>query len=343
MTARVAPFGRLPGGRTIERFTIASGAIEADVIPFGATLVAIRVPDLRGRPGDVVLGFDSIEPYLGPCGYMGAVVGRSANRIAQGRAVVAGREVRLTPNEPPHHLHGGAAGFDKKLWRVDGTTPSSVRFSLTSPDGDEGYPGRLEIRVTYEAIPGSGLRFDHEATCDRPTIVNPAQHAYFHLGDGGATVVASHVLSIRSSLMTPADEAGIPTGEIASVEGTPYDFRTPAVLGPRIAAIGGGFDRNFVVADGESGGLLPAARLEDHSAGRRLEILTTRPGLQLYTAGRFDGSLVGRGGARYRAFHGVALEAQGFPDAPNHDRFPRTTIAAGETASGSTVYRFSSG
>lgn len=339
MAADREPFGRLPDGSPVEIFRIGH-VLEAAISPFGATLVSLRVPGRDGAPGDVVLGFDRLEPYLGPCNYLGAVVGRSANRIAFSRATIAGREVRLTPNEGPHHLHGGAAGFDKALWRVLAATKGAVRLAYRSPDGEEGYPGQLDVTVTYSIVGPTELGIEFRATTDAPTIVNLAHHAAFHLGDGGATDALGHVLEIAARRYTPVDASLVPTGKIAPVEGTALDFTRPRRIGERVGAFPNGYDHNFVLDGGASREPRFAARLVHEGSGRTLEILTTQPGLQLWSGGHLDGSLVGHGGARYGRFHGIALEAQRFPDAPRHPHFPPTALAPGAVYSETTILRF---
>lgn len=339
MAAEIEPFGRLPDGRPVELHRIGH-VLEAAISPFGATLVSLRVPGRDGAPGDVVLGFDRLAPYLGPCNYLGAVVGRFANRIAFSRAPIGGRDVRLSANEGPHHLHGGAAGFDKALWRVLGATKGSLRLAHRSPDGDEGYPGLVDATVTYAVTGPTELTIDFRATTDAPTIVNLAHHAAFHLGDGGASDALDHVLEIAARAYTPVDASLIPTGAIAPVEGTPLDFTRPRRVGDRVASFPNGYDHNFVLDAGASREPRFAARLVHEGSGRTLELSTTQPGLQFWSGGHLDGTLTGHGGARYGRFHGIALEAQRFPDSPHHRNFPRATLAPGELYSETTVLRF---
>jgi len=332
-------FGTLPDGRGVERFRIGR-ALEATISPFGATLVSLRVPDREGRPGEVVLGFDSLAPYLGKCHYFGAIVGRCANRVAHARAPLGGRTLRLAANEPPHHLHGGDVGFDKALWRVVEAGSTSVRLAHESPDGDEGYPGSLRVEATYAVTGPTELAIELRATTDATTIVNLASHAVFHLGDGGATSALDHVLEIAASRYTPVDAALIPTGEIAPVAGTPLDFTKPRRVGDRAGAFPNGYDHNFALDGGATREPRLAARLAHPASGRTLELHTTQPGLQVWSGGHLDGRLVGHGGARYGRFHGIALEAQRFPDAPNHAGFPSVVLEPGATYAETTILRF---
>jgi aldose 1-epimerase len=343
-------FGALPDGTAVERFVLANAAgTTVELISWGASLVRLLAPDRTGRPGDVVLGFDSLEPYLAEHPHLGGTIGRYANRIARGRFSLDGREVVLATNQPPHHLHGGVVGFDRVVWRADEIRERDrvgVRFSHQSPDGDEGYPGRLDVVVAYRLGADGALRIDFEARAGAPTVVNLTHHSYWNLNDGGASEILDHELFVNASAWTPVDREGIPTGAIEPVAGTPLDFRSSRRLGERIAALGsarGGYDHNLVLdrAPAASGPAL-AARLRDPASGRVLEVHTTQPGLQLYAGNFLDGSLAGRGGARYRRHHGLCLETQHFPDSPNHPHFPTTRLAPGELYQHTTVYSFGS-
>jgi aldose 1-epimerase len=272
------------------------------------------------------------------------VVGRSANRIARGRAPLDGREVALSRNlGGVHHLHGGAIGLHRVEWEAEASA-GRVRFRRTSPDGEEGYPGTLRCEVTYRLGDDGALRIEYGAETDAPTFVNLSQHAYFHLGDGGASPIADHVLEIAADAVTATDADFIPTGALRTVAGTALDFRTPRRVGDRLAATGidpPGYDHNYALRGGvrAPGDPAFAARLADPGSGRTLEVWTTQPGLQLYTGNYLDGSLVGRGGAVWRRWHGLCLEAQHFPDAPNHPGFPSTVLRPGEHYRHTTVWR----
>jgi aldose 1-epimerase len=348
VTLRRERLGPAPDGRTVERVRLrsASGA-EAELLSYGATLARLRVPDRSGRAGDVVLGFDDWERYLGPHPHLGATVGRYANRIANARFPLEGREVRLTANEGRHHLHGGSRGLGRTVFAVEPLADPGggrVRFACTSPDGDEGYPGRLAVSVTFTLGPGDELALDLEATTDRPTVVNLSHHPYFHLGDGGRSPALDHELWLAASRYTPVDREGIPTGAIEPVPGTALDFSRPRRLGARLHAVPGGrggYDHNFVLDPPALPGTPRlVARVRHPGSGRTLEVLSTWPGLQLYTGNLLAG-LCGRDGARYERFHGFCLEPQHFPDSPNRPQFPSTLLRPGERYAQRLVLRFS--
>ncbi|MFQ6047349.1 MAG: aldose epimerase family protein, partial [Gemmatimonadales bacterium] len=287
-----APFGVMPDGRGVEVFTMTNeNGIELRAITYGAIIVSVRVPDRNGRLDDVVLGFDDLEGYLRDSPYFGAIVGRYANRIANGRFTLDGHEHSLTTNNGPNHLHGGLRGFDKVVWEAEpfeSDSGAGVVFSYLSPDGEEGYPGNLSVRVTYLLTPDDELVVDYLTTTDRATPVNLSQHSYFNLVGDARRDVLGHVLTINASHFTPVDATLIPTGEIAPVTGTPFDFKEPTPIGARIEdddeqlGFGGGYDHNFVL-DRESEGLTHAARVEEPTSGRVLDIFTTEPGLQFYS------------------------------------------------------------
>jgi aldose 1-epimerase len=345
-----APFGVLPGGARVEIFALTNSAgIEVRTMTYGAVIVSIEAPDRAGRPGDVVLGFDALDGYLEPNPYFGAVVGRYANRIAQGRFAIDGAGYRLATNNGPNHLHGGVKGFDKLLWHgepFERGDDVGVVYSLTSADGDEGYPGTLSVRVTYTLTPANELTVDYDATSDRPTIVNLTQHSYFNLrGDGSGDILA-HRLSIDADRFTPVDATLIPTGDLAPVAGTPFDFRQPTAIGARIDADdpqirnGGGYDHNWVL-NGASGALRHAARLEDPTSGRTLDVSTTEPGMQFYSGNFLDGTITGKAGRVYARRAALCLETQRFPDSPNHPNFPSAELRPGGRYRSRTVFAFS--
>jgi aldose 1-epimerase len=330
--------GTTRDGAAVEEFVLTNDAgAEARLLSYGATLAGLRVPDRHGRTGDVVLGFDAWQRYLEPHPHLGGVIGRFANRIAGSRFRLDGREYALTANEPPNHLHGGVKGFDRCAWRsqVLSREAGSVCFQLSSPDGDEGYPGALEVSATYVLSETNVLRLELEATCDRATIVNLTQHAYYHLGDAGASSVLGHELWLDADRFLTVDGSGIPSGAVRSVAGGALDFRTPHAIGKRIRAAPGergGYDHCLILRRPaeRDGPPVRAARLRDPTSGRSLELWCTQPAVQLYAGNFLDGSLRGRGNVAYGPHHALCLEPQHYPDSPNHDGFPSTVLLPGE-------------
>jgi aldose 1-epimerase len=345
MTITQRPVGATREGVAVERFTLrGDGGVEADILSYGGTLAALRAPDAAGRVGDVVLGFDSLGPYLGAQPYLGALVGRYANRIAGGRFSLGGREHTLARNNGPNHLHGGPGGFHRRVWGAEplgGGAHPALRLRYLSRDGEEGYPGNLEVTVTY-TLAGDELQIDYTATTDRETVVNLTNHAYFNLAGGGD--ILGHLLEIPATRFTPVGPTLIPTGELRPVAGTPLDFRAPTMIGARIGADdeqlrnAGGYDHNWAL-DKSPGELGLAARATDPASGRALEVLTTEPGVQFYAGNMIEGDLAGRGGERYARHSGLCLEAQHFPDSPNQPGFPSTALRPGETYRQTTIYR----
>lgn len=341
-----AVFGRTADGRTVTRHVLALGALRVHVIDYGAIVTAIEVPDPAGRTANVVLGLDSLAGYETLSPSFGAVVGRYANRIAGGRFGLDGHTYRLPVNDGPNTLHGGPENFGRQLWQVETVEATRLTLARRSPDGEAGFPGTLDVQVTY-SLPGDGvLRIDYDASTDRPTVVNLTNHSYFNLAGEGAGSILDHVVHLESDAFTPTDATQIPTGEIRSVAGTPFDFRAPQPLGHRIRAgdpqlvFAKGYDHNFVLR-GTAGTLRPAATCIDPGSGRRLDVATTQPALQLYTGNTLDGTLVGPSGRIYRSGDGVCFEAQGFPDAPNRPAFPSAVLRPGERFRSITEFRFS--
>jgi aldose 1-epimerase len=348
-TVKRAPFGQLPDGTAVDIFTLTgAGGMEVRTVPYGAIVVSIKVPDRDGRLDDVVLGFDSLDGYANPHPFFGAVVGRYGNRIARGRFTLDGKTYQLATNDGPNHLHGGVKGFDKRLWNAESFErggASGVVYTLSSSDGDEGYPGNLNVRVTYTLTPANELTVDYDATTDRPTPINLTQHSYFNLAGAGRGDILAHRLTIEADRFTPVDETLIPTGELAPVDGTPFDFRQPIAIGARIAAdheqlrYGKGYDHNWVL-NRSGAGLAHAARLEDPATGRTLDVSTAEPGLQFYSGNFLDGTLTGKSGHVYQRRYGLCLETQHFPDSPNHSNFPSPILRPGERYQSKTVFAF---
>jgi len=349
-TVSRASFGVTPDGESVDVFTLANASgVEVRAITYGGIIVSLRVPDRDGRLGDIVLGFDDLDGYVEGSPYFGAIVGRYANRIANGQFTLAGETYHLATNNGPNHLHGGVRGFDKIVWHAEMLESDSgvaVIFTHTSPDGDEGYPGTLSVRVTYTLTPNNELVVDYLATTDHATPINLSQHTYFNLAGDGRRDVLEHVLTISAAHFTPVDATLIPTGVIAPVAGTPFDFTTPTAIGARIdledeqLENGGGYDHNFVL-DRDGAGLAHAARVEEPTTGRVLDVYTTEPGLQFYSGNFLDGSIIGKSGWVYRRRYGFCLETQHFPDSPNQPVFPSTILRPGEEYRSRTVFVFS--
>ncbi|MDJ0386364.1 aldose epimerase family protein [Streptomyces sp. G-G2] len=352
LTIRREPYATLPDGRVVDRWTFGSeGAITAEVLSLGARLQALYAPDRDGRRANVVLGGASVADMLGGAKYFGATIGRYANRIAGGELPVEGAVHRLATQESGHTLHGGPEGFDARVWdaaEVREPNRVGVRLTLRSPDRDQGFPGALTVQVTYLLDRAGSLTIGYAAVTDAPTVVNLTNHAYFNLAGEGSGTILDHVLRVDADQYTPVDGQLIPYGPHFPVEGTPFDLSEPGPVGERITAdhpqlklAGGGFDHNWVLRPYEGNGPRPVAVLRHPASGRRLECLTTEPGLQIYTGHLFDGSLTGPGGGVYGAFAGIALETQRFPDSPHRPRYPSTVLRPGEEYRSTTVYGFS--
>ena len=339
-------FGQMPDGKPVESFTLTNAnGIEVTAIPYGAIITSLKTPDRSGRPGDIVLGFDSLDGYLKEHPYFGAIVGRYGNRIAKGQFTLDGRTYPLAKNNGPNHLHGGIKGFDKVLWTAAAVGANAVAFSRTSADGEEGYPGNLKVRVTYTLTDKNELIVDYLATTDKATPVNLTQHSYFNLSAGKSADILGHELVINADRYTPVDATLIPTGELAPVEGTPFDFRKPVAIGKRIdqdhpqLANGKGYDHNWVLNRSGAGPQL-AARVLDPASGRTLEVRTTEPGMQFYAGNFLDGTLKGKGGQVYGRRSGFCLETQHYPDSPNQPKFPSTILKPGQEYKSQTVFTF---
>ncbi|WGF88130.1 aldose epimerase family protein [Marinivivus vitaminiproducens] len=351
---RQQAFGTTPAGDPVTLYTLSNtGGMEVEVITYGAAIKAIRVPDREGRIANVALGFDDMAGYAGQTAYIGAVVGRYGNRIAQGRFTLDGQAYRLAQNNGPNALHGGLMGFDKRVWAASETTgPEGPGLTLTyvSLDGEEGYPGNLTAEVTYRLTDDNALTLEYRVTTDRPTVQNLTNHAYFNLKGEGSGDILDHELTLDAERFTPIDATLIPTGEIRSVAGTPLDFTEPRRIGDRIDAddeqmrFAGGYDHNVVLdrglASGLTGGLRRAAFVREPSSGRTLEVLTTQPGMQVYSGNFLDGTAVGAGGRAYGRRSGFCLETQHYPDSPNQPSFPSTALRPDAPFTSTTVFRF---
>ena len=341
-----ALFGVLPDGTKVEIYTLTNRhGVEIRTIPYGAIIVSIRVPDRRGHLDDIVIGHDTLDGYLNASRFFGAVVGRYGNRIANGRFTLDGKTYELAVNNGPNHLHGGVKGFDKMLWTVVRHDAASMTYQRVSPDGEEGYPGRLDVSVTYTLTEKNELRLDYQATTDKATPINLTQHSYFNLAGDGSRDILDHVIEINANRYTPIDATKIPTGQLAPVANTPFDFRTPRAIGARIGVenpqlqFGGGYDHNFVL-NRTGPGLVWAARVYEPTTGRTLQVSTTEPGLQFYSGNNLDGSITGKSGHVYKTRYGLCLETQHFPDSPNHPNFPSAILRPGQTFRSQTIYAF---
>ena len=342
-------WGKAADGAAVDLYTLtnASGA-SVQIATLGGTVVAVTVPDRAGKPGNVVLGFDSLEGYLQPHPFFGVLVGRYGNRIGNATFTLDGKPYTLAKNNGEHSLHGGRKGFDKYVWKareVPSTAGLAIELTHVSPDGDEGFPGRLAATVVYTWTDANALRIDYTATTDKPTVVNLTNHTYFNLSAGASDTILDHRLQLSADRFTPVDKGLIPTGELRPVAGTPFDFTKPRRIGDAIDAgdeqirFGGGYDHNFVFSSA-AGTMRPVGRVLDPSSGRTIELTTTEPGVQFYTGNFLDGSIVGRGGEKYIKRSGFCLETQHFPDSPNKPKFPSVVLRPGETYKTSTQYAF---
>ncbi len=335
-------FGKTKEGAAVDIYAITNGkGMTARITNFGAIVTQLDVPDRGGKQGDVILGFENLDSYLATHPYFGAIVGRVGNRIARGKFKLNGVEYKLATNNGPNHLHGGLKGFDKAIWKAEAIPEGpSLRLTYVSKDGEEGYPGTLTSIVTYTVTSQNELKIEYRATTDKATPVNLTNHMYFNLAGPGTADVLAHEVTIFADRYTPVDDGLIPTGELASVIGTPMDFTRPATIGSRIAQVNGGYDHNYVLNSGGSKSPALAVRVHEPKTGRVMEVLTTQPGVQFYTGNFLDGSLTGIGGV-YRKQYGFCLETQHFPDSVNHPKFPSTILEPGQTYHEVTIYRFS--
>ncbi|MFJ7963838.1 aldose epimerase family protein [Streptomyces sp. NPDC096324] len=342
-------FGRLADGTKIHRWSLANGGTRLKVLSYGGIVQSLEIPDRHGRYRNVSLGFDNIDDYVAKTPYFGALIGRYGNRIGKGQFTLDGTSHQLSVNDGVNSLHGGAKGFDKRVWDVEGFASGSdvgLVLHYTSIDGEMGYPGTLRAKVTYTLTRHGDWRIDYEATTDKATVVNLTSHVYWNLAGEGSGSIYDHELEIAASRYTPVDSGLIPTGELAKVAGTPFDFRRTKTVGRDIRVAhqqllyGKGIDHNWVLDKGITAKPEHVATLRDPSSGRTLTIASNEPGLQFYSGNFLDGTLVGTGGHIYRQGDALCLETQHFPDSPNHPSFPSTVLRPGQTYRTSTVHSF---
>ena len=341
-------FGTMPDGQEVHLYTLTNAnGMQVAITNYGGRIVSILAPDRNGKMADVVLGFDNLPDYMKYNTYFGALVGRYGNRIGGARFTLDGKVYHLPVNNGPNSLHGGIKGFDKRVWtarEIPGDEPA-LEMTYLSKDGEEGYPGNLQAKVVYTLTKDNGLKIDYSATTDKDTVINLTNHSYFNLAGEGNGDVLMQVMWINSNEITPVNSTQIPTGKIMKVDGTPFDFRKPTPIGARInednpqLKIGKGYDINYIL-DRKGPGLELAARAYDPESGRKLEVYTTEPGVQFYSANFLDGSVPGKGGVKYGFRSAFCLETQHYPDSPNHPNFPTTELKPGETFHQVTEFKF---
>lgn len=348
---QVAAFGKLPDGRAAQLYTLTNDkGMQMKVTDYGGIITHLMAPDRKGSMADIVLGFDSLAPYLKEHPYFGALIGRYGNRIAKGKFSLDGQSYTLAVNNIGNHLHGGLKGFDKVLWQAEPAATSegpSLVLRYKSADGEEGYPGNLSVEVRYTLANDNSLRIDYQATTDKATVVNLTNHTYFNLTSDGNRDILDHELTLQAGRFLPVDSTLIPTGERRLVGNTPFDFTQAAKVGARINTpgdeqikYGKGYDHCWIFDRPQDGSLLPLGTLYEPTSGRKVELLTTEPAVQFYTGNFLDGSLTGKNGAVYKYRHGLCLETEHFPDSPNREDFPGTVLRPGQTLRSATVYRF---
>jgi aldose 1-epimerase len=344
------PFGMTPEGQAVDLYTLTnSSGMQVAITNYGGIVVSLKTPDRRGKLADVVLGFDTLAGYFDKSPYFGAIIGRYGNRIGQGKFTLEGHPYTLAQNNNGHHLHGGIRGFDKVVWNVKAALnqkePELV-LQYLSKDGEEGYPGNLDVTVTYTLTDANELKIEYHATTDKSTVVNLTNHSYFNLSGAGNGDILDHQLILNSDRFTPVAEGLIPTGELRPVAGTPFDFTKPNAIGTRINGddeqlkLGLGYDHNWVLnKNGKQ--MTLAARVVEPTTGRVMEVSTTEPGLQFYSGNLLDGSNIGKHGKVYKHRFGFCLETQHFPDSPNKPDFPSTELKPGKAYDTTTIYKFS--
>jgi len=350
----MAPFDRTPDNEVVDLITMRNtNGIEMTVLTYGGVIKTLRTPDRTGAVDDIVLGFDDLASYVTKSPYFGTLIGRYGNRIAKGKFTLDGATYTLPTNNGPNSLHGGDKGWDKAVWKFDtfnNATGVGVILTHTSPDGDQGYPGTVKAKVTYTLTDQDQLIVDYEAITDKATVINLTQHSYFNLAGGKAADILGHELMLNAAQYTPVDDTLIPTGQIADVEGTPFDFRKSTAIGARIndkneqLEKGPGYDHNFVLSR-QGPGLVDAAEVYEPTTGRTLTISTTEPAIQFYSGNFLSADpkqppLTGKGGRIYPKHSGFCLETQHYPDSPNHPNFPSTVLRPGETYKTQTVFKF---
>jgi aldose 1-epimerase len=340
-------FGKTKDGTEVFVYTLKNkNGMEAQITNFGGVVLSLKVPDRDGKMDDVVLGFDKLEDYEKQGPYFGAIIGRYGNRIAGGKFKLEGKDYQVTVNDPPNMLHGGKIGFDKKPWNVKQADDHSLHLQYLSKDGEEGFPGNLSTDVTYTLTNANELKIDYTAVTDKPTVLNLTNHSYFNLKGHGEGEITDHQVQLFADRFTPGDEHLIPTGKLAPVAGTPMDFRKPTLISKHIndddplLKVAIGYDFNYVI-NRTAKGLAKAARVAEPKSGRVLEVLTTEPGVQFYTGNHMDNGMKGKGAKTYNFRFGFCLEAQHYPDSPNHPNFPTTELKPGEKFHSTTIYRFS--
>ncbi len=350
-----ATFGKMPDGTTVEKYTLRNSlGMQATVITYGGTLQSLLIPDKHGKTEDVVLGFDDLEGYLKGTSYFGATIGRFGNRLADGKFTLDGKTYQVPQNDKTNALHGGTKGFDKQIWKAEQVKDKGwvgVKLTYVSADGEMGFPGTLKTEVTYSLNEKNELRIQYHATTDKPTVLNLTNHSYFNLAGAGNGDILDHVAIVHASHYTPVNEKLIPTGDLPAVAGTPFDFLKPVAFGKRIREDNqqlkfaeptqGGYDHNWVL-DNKGKVSTLAADVVDPKSGRRLQLFTSEPGVQLYTGNFLDGTVKGKAGKIYPHWGAFTLETQHYPDSPNQPSFPSTRLDPGKAYNQTTVFKFSS-
>jgi aldose 1-epimerase len=343
-TVEKAPYGKMPDGRPVDIFTLTNAnGMRVKITNYGAITVSVEAPDRAGKLADVTLGYDTLDGWFTSKSYFGATVGRYANRIAKGTFSLDGQTYTLATNNGENALHGGLKGFDKVLWNAETVQlPNAVgvKFTYTSKDGEEGYPGNLAVTALYMLTNDNEFKVEFTATTDKPTVVNLAHHSYWNLGGAAAGDILGHDLLLEADQYTPVDAGLIPTGELKAVAGSPMDFTKPAAIGARITQVEGGYDHNFVLRN-QTGKVALAARVSDPRSGRIMEIFTDQPGIQFYSGNFLDGTVTGKGGVVYKKHQGFCLETQHYPDSPNRPNFPPVVLRPGETYKHVMIHKFS--
>lgn len=343
ITVEKEHFGTLEDGREVSLFTLTNANnMEVKITNYGGIVTSIRTPDKEGNLDNVVLGFESLDKYLAGTPYFGAIIGRYGNRIADGKFSIDGKTYDLATNDGNNHLHGGIQGFDKVLWNAETKEDGSLELTYLSKDGEEGYPGNLEVSVIYRLTNDNELEIAYEATTDKATPVNLTNHSYFNLSGAPDSTILDHELKINAHQYTPVDDELIPTGELGDVENTPFDFTEFHEVGARIDQVEGGYDHNWVLKRSAQDSLFHAATLYHEESGREMNVFTTEPGIQFYSGNFLDGSLKGPGGTPFVKHAALCLETQHFPNSPNEPKFPSTILRPGETYQTTTIYQFGS-